>query len=150
MANQQPPSAPKVLVELGRAVELDSDEWVWTWNKRDNWIIAASVNGKRLYLFPRPKQRAQNPVDIQRHERLYKVFNRRESDELLQGNIRALKRRAGRANHVVYHSDKFGRGRDYIHIFDNPPIVWVDKPNLPRIVGLTGGDIRITKRGIEG
>lgn len=234
MPKPKMPSIPTVLVELGRAVELDSDKWTWTWNTRDNWIVAATADGKRLFLFARPKKTknpdeemseriqsylfakhvflprhakqwlirhnlkapteqdipnwwryqqepeshfrkgslrtkilslrgdiqtivgaplkkwATNPGYVKRGERLYKIFNRRESDELLRGNVSELKQRAGIALHVVYHSDKFGPARDYIHRFDAGPTVWVDNPSKPRIIGLIGGKIRITKRGIEG
>lgn len=150
----KPPSIPSVLVELGRAIELDSDTWTWTWNQRDNWSVTASSDGKRIFLFKRPpqKNKVASPKNryIKRGERFYRVFNRRKADEVFKGSVHELKKRVGRAIHVVYESNKFGPKRQYIHTFDAQPIVWVDKENLPKIVALTGGDIRITKRGIEG
>ena len=127
----KPPTMPKVLVQLGRAVEIDGDVWEWTWNKGDKWILTASTNGRALYLFQAPKQQ----VDL---------------DRSLSGKVPALRQRAGCANHIVYASDKFGDMAEYIHIFEKLPIVWTDNPKKPRIIALTGGSIRVTKRGIEG
>lgn len=52
---RKPPKVPAVLVELGRAVEVDGEPRQWTWSKRDNWIIAACPKGTKLFLFARPK-----------------------------------------------------------------------------------------------
>lgn len=147
------PSVPLVLVELGRLVELQTDSVRWKWTAKEDWIVCSNESGKRLFLFPRPPKKPvkDSTAYAKKGERLYKIFNHRKSDKLLKGKICDLKRREGRAIHIIYRSDKFGgRASNYIHSFDKPPIVWVNSTKNPKIVALTGGDIRITTRGIEG
>lgn len=48
------PSIPETVVNLGRVVELNTDTWIWTWNKKDNFIVCSDVAGKRLFIFPCP------------------------------------------------------------------------------------------------
>ena len=148
----RPPNVPLVLIELGRLVELQTDIHKWKWTKKEDWIVASSESGKRLYLFPRPKKQTtvEGTTYAKEGAKLYKIFNHRKHDKLLKGNIHELKRREGRAINIIYHSDKFGRASNYIHSFDRPPIVWVNNNKNPKIVALTGGDIRINTRGIEG
>lgn len=148
----KPPTMPKVLVQLGRAIEIDGNEWEWTWNKGDKWILCASTNGRALYLFQAPKKQVDlDPnVVVKKGEKLYDIFNHRDFDKSLSGKVPALRQRAGLAHHIVYASNKFGGMAEYIHRFEKQPIVWTDNPKKPRIIALTGGSIRITKRGIEG
>lgn len=146
------PSVPRMVVELGRAIEVDGTEWIWTWNTRDNWVVASSVSGNRLYLFKKPGETVDNPKSdlFKRGSKLYRAFTRHSVDKTKKGTVAVPRKQVGRAIHVVYESAKFGKTAHYIHTFDKQPIVWVDKPNLPKIMVLTGGDIRITRRGIEG
>lgn len=144
------PRIPPVTVELGRAVELDSDNWQWNWNKKHDWVVSTNPNGSRLYLFKKPKKLSPRDLRLTKADHLYKVFNRSDYDKALVGNVSEPKKKVGRAIHVVYESCKFGPLRHYIHTFDNPPIVWADKPEDPSVIALTGGKIKVTKRGIEG
>lgn len=147
------PSVPLVLVELGRLVELQTDSVRWKWTAKEDWIVCSNESGRRLFMFPRPPKKPvkDSTAYAKKGEKLYKIFNHRKSDKLLKGKIYDLKRREGRAIHIIYRSDKFGgRASNYIHSFDKPPIVWVNSTKNPKIVALTGGDIRITTRGIEG
>lgn len=148
----KPPSVPLVLIELGRLVELQTGDHRWKWTKKENWIVCASESGKRLYLFPKPKQQPSSRTTTYAKDgvKLYKLFNHRKYDRLVTGKINDLQYREGRAIHIIYHSDKFGRGSNYIHSFDKPPIVWTNNKKSPKIVALTGGEIKITSRGIEG
>lgn len=149
----KPITIPKVLVELGRAVELETNTRKWRWLKKDNWIVCASTGGKNLFLFAKPKGAApaQDGPTIRRGQRLFDVFNHRTSEELKRGRVPELKFKGeDRAVHIIYHSDKFGSAANYIHEFDTPPIVWVSSKQNPKIIGLTGGKITITDRGIEG
>lgn len=142
------PAIPRVLVELGRAVEVDGEQWQYTWHTRDNWIVAANEAGTKLFLFKRP-DRSKESIKKPRGEELYRRFTRRDPTDRLEGQINEPKKLVGRAHHVVYKSDKFGPCRDYIHTFDTKPQVWVDKPSKPSVVALVG-KIKVTRRGIEG
>lgn len=56
------PQIPKTLVKLGRAVEIDGDQWVWTWTKKDDFCVACNVSGRCLYIFPLGRSSARaNP-----------------------------------------------------------------------------------------
>jgi hypothetical protein len=82
---------------------------------------------------------------------LYKRFNRRNPthDDLL--DVPRPSKRIGRALHIVYRSKKFGgKYKNYIHQFDNPPVVWADKTTNPKTLVIQGGKIRVTRNGIEG
>jgi hypothetical protein len=146
------PKVPKTLVELGRLVELGFEAQLWKWLVSEDWILTSSESGKRLYLFERPGLVVSSPSSMDRGKKLYKRFNHRKHDDYRKGKLRSLRAKAkpGRALHIVYNSDKFGPKENYIHHFDHPPVVWVDRNKNPRIVALTGGRIRITSRGIEG
>ena len=148
------PRIPDRLVELGRAVEVDSDNYKWEWTAKENHVVACSENGKTLFVFPRGKNRATQLGDddeINEAMAIYKTFNRKNATAGRKVKVRdKLKREGGRAIHIIYNSDKFGDRHNYIHTFDSPPIVWVDREWEPRMIVLTGGSIHITKRGIEG
>ena len=143
------PTLPKTYVELGRAVELDTVDWLWKWTKKDNFVIAASTSGKRLFIFPKPKEETDQRA-VKNALSLFKRFNHRNTDQFFRGSINNLKRKASKAIHVIYNSDKFGPAENYIHTFESMPAVWVDRTNNPKIVALIGGNTRITTRGIEG
>lgn len=147
----KPPKIPSPLVELGRAIELDGTDWIWTWNKRDNWIVASDKDGKRLYLYKKHRQIVnRNSKAIEKGDKLYTQFNRRYAQNQTIGTVRDVRHLAGLAIHVVYESDKFGPIRHYIHTFETRPKIWLDKPSEPSIIALTHGRIKITRRGIEG
>lgn len=146
------PGIPSQLVELGRAVELDSTNWVWAWTKKDGFVVASSKDGKRLYIFKKPKRQAPQGerYSINKSLSLFKRFNCRDSDQLHKGDVEDRIKRAGNCVHIIYNSDKFGRRENYIHTFTTQPEVWVDKTNNPKMIVLRGGKTRITRRGIEG
>lgn len=75
-----------------------------------------------------------------------------QADKILRLNVAPKKiKQIGRVLHIVYRSDKYnGRNIDYIHTFKQPPIIWADKISKPSFVGISGGRLKITARGIEG
>lgn len=50
------PHAPKILVELGRAVELDTSTWLFTWNKSDDYVVASNTQGNTIFIFPKSRK----------------------------------------------------------------------------------------------
>ncbi len=149
----KPPTIPKTLVELGRAVEIETTTRRWRWSKKDNWVVCASTGGKRLFVFQKPKKKStqKEGSSIRRGQRLYDVFSGRPSEQIVQGKVPELRYKGeDRAVHIIYHSDKFGSPAKYIHEFDTPPIVWTSSQTNPKMIALTGGKITITDRGIEG
>lgn len=223
------PTIPQELVYLGDAVELDGDQGEWKWSKRANMIVAANVEGNRVYIFERDRP-VKNPTchmgmrvqsfmfdrnifdqtsakkwlkrngaavpkvdatdkylhfrqepkshfsffrtgEISRGvkasfgcpmkkwsknpagETLFKKFSHKSAKHADSMDVPNPKIQCGRAVHIVYSSNKTKRGgkkTGYIHQFETPPIVWVDRKKNPSVLVLTGGHIRITKDGIEG
>lgn len=145
---------PTQMVYLGRAVELDGDDWKWTWSKRDNYALCSNPAGTQLFIIPKlkfgadtyPKQRKG------RGAKLSRLFKARGVESVARVKPPATKfSKAGRAIHVVYESDKWDRRpTQYIHTFDTPPIVYASNPKKPKALIITGGKIRVTARGIVG
>jgi len=143
---------PEIATYLGRAVELDGSQWQWTWNKRDNFALVADMEPDTgLFIFGIHNAKTE-PIDPtnKRAAAMYRRFNRRYPDQCFHTTAPEAKMMVGVANHIVYESDKFGPMRQYIHKFETPPSIYVDNPNKPRFLAILGGNIRITKRGIEG
>lgn len=145
------PIVPKTLVYLGEAIEVEADAVTWRWAKSDLFIVAASESGRSIFVFCRPKKRIRKaPQERKKAEKLYKNFNRRPAAGGQKIDVPEATKRVGRVLHIVYRSTKFGPSKSFIHVFERPPLVWVDKINRPKILALTGGKIIITRRGIEG
>lgn len=150
-------SIPLVWLQLGRAVELDSTTWEWTWNERDNFVVCASSNGKMLAIMKQPqkltaKQKRGVLINksIKKAKHIFKTFNHKKSDAIYKANIADTHKYSGRANHITYESKKFGKMLKFLHKFDHKPYIWTDRPEKPSIIILLGGNISITKDGIEG
>lgn len=144
------PNVPNTLVYLGEAIEIDSDSYEWKWTKAHQFIVASNEAGNKIYVFRGPGKKVKDAPTKKRGENLYKRFNRREAADIKVVSPPAVKTKVGRAHHIAYRSTKFGKCESYIHVFDRPPIVWADKPGNPGILILTGGNIKITSRGIVG
>lgn len=142
---------PEIAIYLGRAAELDGDQWVWTWTKKDNFALVSDMEPNTgLYIFGVKKFRLEPQSPSKRASKLYTKFNRRYPDQCYWTSAPAATELVGRANYIVYESDKFGAKKKYIHEFESKPKIYVDNPRKPRMLALLGGKIEITKRGIEG
>lgn len=142
---------PLILVELGRAVELETTTWIWTWNERDNFVVSATEDGKKLAVFKKPTKK--NGPEISKKtsgSNLYRAFHGYSWNQTKSGSAAIAQVDGGKAIHIIYQSDKFGDDAKYIHDFELAPNVYVDDLKKPSILELTGGKIRITRRGIEG
>jgi len=223
------PRIPKTLVFLGEAIEVDADAAEWKWRKKDRFVVAASENGRQIFVFAGPEKLLKNPTCtrgtriqsylfdrekytpakatswLKRHglktprahvtadylhyrqeppshfkksgfrtkeitggiqaivgcpvekwstnpaaEALFKRFNHRSPTGSQAVQVPNAKQRIGRVHHIAYRSTKFGPCQSFIHVFEKSPWVWVDSESNPRILVITGGNIKITKRGIEG
>jgi len=138
------PSVPKQLVYLGRAIEVDADTGDYGWKASDGWIVASNEAGNRIIVF---QEKKLNPTKA---EILYRKFNHKKPHGSEAMWLEKPKIKLGRVGHIVYRSSKSGRTAAYIHTFDHPPVLWVDKRKNPKILVLVGGKIRVTARGIEG
>lgn len=141
------------LVELGRAKELDTTTWLWTWNQRDNFVVACNDAGNTLYIFKKPRRKTKlnpNTANFRKGSLLYGRFRGYDAERVGKSMEKKTPKNGGFALHVIYHSDKFGDSAYYIHEFEKLPKVWVDNPKKPTMIKIVGGKIKVTARGIEG
>jgi hypothetical protein len=153
---------PKVLIQLGRAVEVRTDERVFKWTAKSGCNLWCSATGKTLYCLvttvkdfskadlERAVQRSQDTVDAG-----MKLYEKWSEFDPCSGSLgtppRGFLHHQGRAQSIIYSSDKWvGTVRKYIHEFKKPPVVWANKKSEPTLLVLSGGHIRVEKRGIVG
>lgn len=155
IVKQRRPSLPKVLVILGRAVELKGDEFCWKWTKRENSVLCSNIAGTRLYISPMPKDavKIEKPdKSVATAKKLFKRFTPKGSAGYTAavGRVPEALQKRGLAVSIKYESDKFGKKELYIHDFEKRPRAWSNKATKPTVVVIEGGKISITSRGIEG
>lgn len=134
---------------LGRACELDTTTWIWTWNKKDNYKLFCGPTLKTLYIITSEHKSKPGYDKLQAIADKYGI----PADDI-SGALYSTKNprsRGGRANYIVYSTDRYtDKNEKYIHSFEIPPIVRCDNVRKPKIIAITGGDFRITKEGIVG
>lgn len=150
---------PAQLVDLGLALELDSEFWHYAWDAADRMRLFSNVAGKKLVLIYQPKlgKRVKHPEKLKKQNLskargLYKKFQGFNSDDVLtyafDKNIDL--QQLGRVNYITYRSDKWGRPKvDYKHDFKSKPLLYIDH-ELPHVIVVTSPKLKITTRGIEG
>jgi hypothetical protein len=84
----------------------------------------------------------------------FRAWHQRNPDAMLEytGLPDSMGTKLGRAVRVDYRSDKWGgRNIEYTHDFYEgaPPLVYADRADRPRGFCLVGGDMKITRHGIE-
>jgi hypothetical protein len=149
---------PSQLVELGIALELDCDNWEFTWTLRDKMRLFSNPKGDKLVLmyFPKSSKAVKHPKnkktqDFSKAKGLYSRFQGFKSDKIAGYHIEDTKlTRVGSGNYICYRSDKWGKPRiDYKHDFKCSPAVWVDSI-YPHIIVVSSSKLRVTRLGIEG
>lgn len=148
------------MVELGHAVEIqldDDKETIIEWPKR-KYKIYSNVEGNALFIAKTDKRKGKTDLDIndeivKRGIKLYDDFKDYAPSDggwISPKNFETIEKKS-RCRYIIYHSDKWnpGRAKGYIHHFGAPnPIVRFSKKT--KFCTITGGKIKITKRGIEG
>lgn len=149
---------PKVTVQLGIPgyLSLDNGE-TYTFPRKYKYVLCSNVGGNQLYIYPvRKKKNVKFPETRQakKAKALFEKWSRWSASKASKASISIKKlSRLSRATEITYYSDKFsqsGKKIGYKHKFTRPPTVSVDSRASPSIFRLSGGRIRITKRGIEG
>lgn len=155
---------PGVLVFLGRAVEVKGEHVHYYFD--DNTRLLSESNGKTLWCIRSGKEYENyakiDPL-VSKHRKLVEIgLNLRDDWNDLENSPDGSRAsvikipsgflfEADKCHTIVYDSDKFdGKERRYIHKFKNIPTMWVNKQTEPSVLKLSGGKIRITKRGIIG
>jgi len=152
-----------VLVLLGqfRGLEL-SDGQKMTARKTDRYSLACNVSGNRLYIFRIAGDRSKSSKSVydltaareivDRAVALRETFTDFAAEHISIGSVATRKLRdAGRVAEIYYASDKWtSKTNVYVHKFEKQPLLRVDRLEQPEIGIISGGNISITKRGIEG
>jgi hypothetical protein len=108
----------------------------------------------RLFLV-KPETRKPGGTITNRGARTYEMWHKRDPKKVvdLDGVPDELGVRLGRAERLDYASDKWRDRRStvqYTHSFlEKRPLVYVDREHNPRAFCLVGGDMAITRHGIE-
>jgi hypothetical protein len=149
------PWVPTFLVDLATPISIDIEGGdTLKFSSSGKFSLGANRAGNELWIVSKKGSKKVSATD-KKGEKLYEDFTGFEHDEI--GDLVQIKpkqmKKIGRATAIVYRSDKFSREGDfsnYIHPFENYPIVSVDDIKRPSIVALRGGRINVKKEGITG
>lgn len=154
---------PSVLVLLGQFRKLIlTDGHEFSARKVDGYSLASNVSGNKLFIFKLDGDRSVSRKavydktiareTIDKAVSLREVFTDYKAEHLTIGSVgtKALKT-AGRVAELYYASNKWsGKTAVYVHEFDKAPVAKMDGKTFPSLVTISGGNIRVTKKGIEG
>jgi hypothetical protein len=149
------PRLPAFLVDLATpiSIDLESGEQL-KFPRSGNYCLGSNRSGTEIWILPRTGAKTIQVTD-KKGEHLYESFTGFEHSavaKLVSISV-ANMIKIGRATNIVYRSDKFskpGNKSDYIHPFDEYPVVSVDNRSHMSVVALRGGRIKIKKEGITG
>lgn len=161
---------PDTLALLGNVVELDIEKnfgsqwltWEFHLTGTRSRYLCSNAAGNTLYIFPTKTTKADDKDLKKRRANIVKtanLFATWQQDPASKYSIFKLKEvpliNVGKANHIVYKSDKWGESDIYIHNFDSRMTVYTPKQaltaiNPPPIIMIKGTKLKVTKRGIEG
>lgn len=134
---------------LGRACELDTTTWIWTWNKKDNFKLFCGPSMTTLYIITSQHKSKPGQSKLKALAEKYGIPINKIFGELHFSKNPKID--CGRANYIIYETYRYsGKKEKYIHSFDKPPLVRCDNPRKPKIISITGGSFRITQEGIVG
>jgi hypothetical protein len=145
---------PEILVELGIAKEVHLDNGdIIRWHGV-GYGLYSNVSGNKLFILKKSKKKKKsldlNDDRIKRGIALYDSFQNLcpkhgtlNADGKLENAVNI-----GRAQGILYKSYKWNENAKYIHEFRSFPLVWINRRT--QACALTGGNIKITERGIEG
>lgn len=142
-------SVPRVLVELGRAIEIALDGKVM---KFRGYTLASNTAGNKLFIVKTTGKKPAQPTecaDVKKARALYSKFTDFESEydyRVAAGTGEFHK--IGTADHIVYESEKWsGKKVEYIHEFLTPPAI---HQNRNKTIFVLSGKINVKKEGITG
>jgi hypothetical protein len=154
------PKLPAVFVLLGKAkkLELNTGHSLSVRIGAGHWDLFTDEIGKKLYIFEHSKHYAakKSAAHKAQAKALYKRWSDFEPDSeyVIRPAVPKDWRHTGNTVlSIVYSSDKWtGKNTSYFHHFDRPPkiITGLDSKKIVRAVFISGQNIKVTKRGIEG
>lgn len=141
-------NVPKVLVELGKAVEIALDHSLLEFKKHD---LFSNVSGTKLYIIHAkaiPSQVTETK-EIKKARSLYSKFTDFEAENNYRIKIDSEDfDLLGKADHIVYESYKWtGKKTEYIHEFVDPPSIHANKA---KTIFILTGKIHVRREGITG
>lgn len=159
---------PRVVVQHGRCVELKIDRgddkiarYTWPKTRGAMWLLTDG-KGHKLMLCPYNKVAVTDSDFLERLERVpsqsraaAEQWQEATGKEPVVGSVIKVPERRiakiGRAVSIVYYFDlKHRDGDPREHIFEKLPIVKADSAIKPNLIVISGGNMEITRAGIEG
>lgn len=153
---------PPVLATLGYVCEIKGETVHYPYKKKDDVRLFATPNGKTLWCIKTKENKAdfdrfsaawnKNKGEAEKAAKLYEDWH---DFDVQSGSLMSPPKGflffVDRCVSIIYSSDKWGGKRHkYIHTFDKPPMIWVNRKTAPTVIKLSGGAIATTKRGITG
>lgn len=141
---------PAKLVELGDALELImSDGTIWEFPR--GFSLCSTINGRELWIVYARGSKTTKKTSVA-GESLRGLFTGWEADKNRVLNVKSTTGVSlGKVHGVAYRSDKWdGKKRGYIHDFRRHPSATADSSSSPRLVRISGGNIRVKSVGITG
>ena len=159
---------PAVVVQHGRCVELRVDrgdgtiiKFTWPKTRGDVQWLLTDAAGKRLFVCPWNKVAVTDAVFEERlnaaagSTKAIKQWSYATGKPADVGSVIKVPERKigkiGRAVSIVYYFDiKHGDGSPREHVFESSPLVRADSATKPKLIVISGGDLEVTREGIEG
>lgn len=140
---------PRVLVELGKAVEIALDGKLM---KFRGYALASNTSGNKLFVVKKTVKksaRASECSEVKKARELYSKFTEFEAEQDYRVSAGSTDfHKIGTADHIVYQSDKWsGKKVEYIHEFVTPPSIY---QNRNKTIFVLSGKIKVKKEGITG
>lgn len=159
---KKPIKLPRVLATLGRIVEIKGEHVHYYFSAKKQMRLISDALGRTLFGIQVAKKKTSSLEFLEFWKRyqsqadkavdLYEKWN--DFDAQTGSIIRAPRGfffRVDRCVSIIYESEKWGgKRKKYIHDFSTPPLIYVNKKTEPTVIKLSGGKIRVTKRGITG
>lgn len=150
---------PSILTELGFLVsvtyETGDEAITFTFPKRGKMrmILACDGKGKNLYCMRMKPggKKPRNSKSLSNAAKRYRLWSGYDVDSYRSLAVTERKlTNAGNITEIVYSSDKWDGWHEYVHKFKHTTRIKLDNHEDPKMVHITGSQLKVTKRGIEG
>lgn len=144
---------PSTLVLLGEPIEIETEEKTFRFRK-GSFYLATNSKGGEIWILPMPTGVKEASSVPNKAANMFKAFVGWEPDRAFRFTVKDFKPVHIRECDVIsiaYRSSKWtGRATGYIHEFESPTKLQVDRWNKPSICRITGSKLKVKAVGITG
>jgi len=163
------PRIPKVLVKLGYCLNIviawSDEEHTYSFPEKAKFLLCTNTSGTALFIFQDTKlpsgyrakledlsEKSAKNFQVQRGIKMFEKWSDWEPEKFTHQKVSERKIvRHGNCLSITYRSDKWtGKDTDYIHTFDDPPIVHLNDLEDPSFIQISKGKLKVESRGIVG